>query len=180
MSATAIDEWLPQFDVSASYSIPVQASAEQTYAALRQARFSDLAIVRRLMRLRGYRLEGSASGALGREGGSFLELAAIPPREVVLGIAGRFWRPGGGIVRNLSPAEFLDFHQEGYVKAAWSFLLLPAGAHTQLSTETRVQAFGRAASVKFRLYWLAVGPFSGIIRKAMLGEVKRIAEQMAA
>jgi hypothetical protein len=33
--------------------------------------------------------------------------------------------------------------------------------------------------LKFRAYWLLVGPFSGLIRKAMLHQVKRIAEQPA-
>jgi hypothetical protein len=40
-----------------------------------------------------------------------------------------------------------------------------------------VQTFGRAATVKFRLYWVIVSPFSGFMRTAMLREVKRIAEQ---
>jgi hypothetical protein len=33
--------------------------------------------------------------------------------------------------------------------------------------------------LKFRAYWLFVGPFSGVIRNAMLREAKRIAEQPA-
>lgn len=51
---------------------------------------------------------------------------------------------------------------------------------TQLTTETRIQTFGRSATLKFRAYWLLIGPFSGLIRKAMLSEVKRIAERHAA
>jgi len=175
----AIDEWLPQYQVSASYSVLVHASNEKTYAALKHARFSDLPIVRGLMRLRGYRLD--RGGIREPEGGrsSFLELAAVPQCEVVLGIAGRFWRPDGGIVRGLTPAEFADFHREGYAKGIWSFSLAPADGGTQLKTETRVQTFGCSATFKFRAYWLFVGPFSGLIRKAMLHEVKQIAEQPA-
>jgi len=178
----AIDEWLPQYQVRASYSVLVRTSAEKTYAALKRANFSDLAIVRNLMRLRGYRIgrakiKESNSPQDGR--GAFLELAAIPPREVVLGITGRFWRPDGGIVRGLSPTEFADFHREGYAKAVWNFSLFPTDGGTQLGTETRVQTFGRSATLKFRAYWLCVGPFSGLIRKAMLREAKRIAEQPA-
>jgi hypothetical protein len=65
----------------------------------------------------------------------------------------------------------------GYAKAVWNFFISPADGSSRLSTETRVQTFGRAATVKFRLYWLVVEPFSGLIRKAMLREVKRIAER---
>ncbi len=182
MSGTAIDKWLPQYQVSASYSVLVHASREKTYAALQQASFSDLAIVRRLMWLRGYRVgRDEIPGTRAREGmrGSFIELAAVPQQEVVLGIAGRFWRPDGGVVRGLTPAEFAGFHREGCARAVWNFSLATSNGDTQLSTETRVQTFGRSATMKFRAYWFVVGPLSGIIRSAMLGEVKRLAEQAA-
>jgi len=185
MSAAQIDEWLPHFQVRARYSIVVRAPVSKTYAALASAKFSNLTTVRSLMRLRGYRLEGGqiATPGLAESSsryGSFLQLAAIPEQEVLVGIAGRFWRPDGGIVHGLSPATFRDFQQDGYAKAVWNFLIAPANGSTCLSTETRVQTFGRSATFKFRLYWAAVGPFSGLMRKAMLREVKRIAEQTAA
>jgi hypothetical protein len=178
----AIDGWLPHYQVSAGYSVLVHASDEKTYAALKRANFSDLRMVRSLMRLRGYRIDrGIIAESEAQDGGrgSFLELAAVPLREVVLGIAGRFWRLDGGIVRGLTPGEFADFRRQGYAKAVWNFALAPAVGGTQLSTETRVQTFGRSPTLKFLAYWLVVGPFSGLIRKAMLREVKRMAEQPA-
>jgi hypothetical protein len=176
---TAIDQWLPRYQVSSCYSAFVHASDEKTYSALKRANFSDLAIVRGLMRLRGYRIGGAKtpeSIAQPDARGPFLDLAAVPAQELVFGITGRFWRPDGGIVRGLTPAEFGDFHRAGYAKAVWNFSLAPADGGTQLSTETRVQTFGRSATLMFRTYWLLVGPFSGLIRRAMLREVKRIAE----
>jgi hypothetical protein len=47
-----------------------------------------------------------------------------------------------------------------------------------LSTETRIKCFGRAALWKFRSYWSLVGPFSGLIRKAILKQVKTEAESI--
>jgi hypothetical protein len=184
MSGLKIDEWLPECQVSARYSLLVGASVEQTYAALTKANFSDLAIVRGLMRLRGYRLRHERATASNsqrgtREYGSFLLLATVAEQEVLLGIAGRFWRPDGGIVAGLTPEEFRGFHRDGYAKAVWNFSLAAGQGGTQLSTETRVQTLGRAATMKFRLYWLVVGPFSGLMRKAMLREIKRIAERLA-
>jgi hypothetical protein len=44
------------------------------------------------------------------------------------------------------------------------------------STETRIKCFGRAALWKFRVYWSLIGPFSGLIRKAILEQVKTEAE----
>jgi len=179
----AIDEWLPQYQVSSCHSVLVHASVEKTYAALKNAEFSNLSIVRGLMRLRGYRIgRGRNPQSDTKPGGygSFLELATVPQREVLLGIAGRFWRPDGGIVRGLTSAEFADFHREGYAKAVWNFSLAPSDGGTKLRTETRVQTFGRSATVKFRMYWIFVGPFSGMIRNAMLNQVKRLAEQPVA
>jgi hypothetical protein len=177
----AIDHWLPCYQASASYSIFVRASPDQTYAALAQASLSDLPLVRRLMRLRGYRRARPTVPASNpqppvRGHRLFLELAVLPPREVVLGIAGRFWRPDGGIVRDLTPADFLNFRRDGFAKAVWGFSLVAAADGTELTTETRVQTFGPPATWKFRLYWLLVGPFSGLMRRAMLREIKRIAE----
>jgi len=182
-----IDEWLPEYQVSSRYSIIVRASREQTQAALAKSDFSRLPIVRGLMRLRGYRLgsekrkerDGGAPGPTEASGqyGSFLTLATVPQEEALLGIAGRFWRPDGGIVRGLTPEEFRSFRRDGFARAVWNFSLSSAQGGTLLSTETRVQTFGRAATIKFRLYWLAVGSFSGVIRKSMLREVRRIAEQ---
>jgi hypothetical protein len=179
----AIEEWLPRYGFSASYSILVHASNEKTYVALRGAKFSALLLVRVLMRMRGYDVSRATipeSNAWPNERSPFLELAAIPPHEVVLGITGRFWTPDGGIVRGLTPAQFVDFHREGYAKAVWNFSLAPTYGGTQLRTESRVQTFGRSATLKFRAYWLLVGPFSGLIRRAMLREVRRLAEQTAA
>ncbi len=183
MRRREIDQWLPQYQVGASYSILVHASDEKTYAALEQARFSDLPIVRVLMGIRGYgRSPGKTTEPDAPENvrGPFLELAVVPKHEVVLGVAGRFWRPDGGIVRDFSPDQFADFRRQGYARAVWSFSLNPLNDGTEITTETRIQTFGRSATLKFRAYWLLIGPFSGLIRKAMLREVKRIAERHAA
>jgi site-specific recombinase XerD len=49
---------------------------------------------------------------------------------------------------------------------------------TVLSTETRIKCVGRAALWKFRFYWSLVGPFSGLMRKAILKQVKTEAESI--
>lgn len=180
-----IDEWMPEYQISASYSIRVASPPEKTYASLSAARFSDLPVLRALMRLRGYRLDNDSPPTPAAKqssgiGGAFLELVAEPPQEIVFGIVGRFWRPNGGLVTGLSPAQFTEFRREGYARAVWNFSIVREGTGSHLTTETRVQTFGRATALLFRLYWLIVGPFSGLIRKAMLREIKRIAEHTAA
>lgn len=56
---------------------------------------------------------------------------------------------------------------------------LHAGIREGLSTETRIKCFGSAALWKFRPYWSLVRPFSGLIRKAILKQVKTAAESKA-
>jgi hypothetical protein len=45
-----------------------------------------------------------------------------------------------------------------------------------LTTETRVWAADPSSRRRFRLYWLAIRPFSGLIRRLWLREIKRTAE----
>ena len=45
-----------------------------------------------------------------------------------------------------------------------------------LSTETRVWAAHLSARRRFRFYWLAIRPFSGLIRRVWLRAIKRRAE----
>lgn len=46
----------------------------------------------------------------------------------------------------------------------------------RLATETRVHALSAPARRRFRLYWLAVGPFSALIRRRWLAAARRAAE----
>ena len=48
------------------------------------------------------------------------------PDELVLGAVGRFWQPSGG-PRRIEAAEFRDFDEPGFAKAAFNFEIEPAG-----------------------------------------------------
>ena len=105
-------------------------------------------------------------------------LAEKPGTEIVLGISGRFWRPTG----NLSPFRREDFDQPvppGMARGVWNFSVREiSGDKTLLSTETRVTCGDVASRRKFRLYWLLVRPFSGLIRRLMLRAVRKASEQL--
>lgn len=149
------------------------------YAALTAGSFSQIPVVRFLMRLRGFPSERTnmAMGESLRQGG-FIELCDSPPDEIAYGIVGQFWRPSGGRKNITSPGQFVAFAQPGYAKAAWSFLLTASSPQlTQLRTETRIRTYGRSAHWKFRIYWLVVAPFSGLLRRGILRDVKRMAER---
>ena len=180
-TASLIDKFLPNHDFNASYDVPINAPPSVVYQQLLVADFNDAWIVRLLMTLRtGRRVPRKRAPADLRQrlrGSGFVILEEIPNHEIVIGVAGRFWRPDGGRCLGLAAADFVGFSQPGYAKAVWNFALLADSAGgTFFSTETRIQCLGRAALWKFRAYWSVVGPFSGLIRKAILNQVKNAAE----
>lgn len=178
-----IEEFLPQYDFRAAYEIRIHAPRSLVYECLLHVDFNELWVLRFLMTLRtGKRMprHGPSGGLRQRFPGSgFVILGEVPDDEIVIGVAGRFWRPDGGRCTELTGAGFLDFSRAGYAKVAWNFKLRaesPKTETTVLSTETRIQCFGPRALWKFRIYWRLVGPFSGLIRKAILKQVKAKAE----
>lgn len=134
-------------------------------------------------------LRGYGKRALGVSAGTFPEklvrfgftkLEEVPEREVVFGVAGRFWRWDGDLRRLADRDAFLAFSEDGCVKGAWNLRVEAAGdGTTALSTETRIQCFGDSARRKFRLYWTLVGPFSGLIRRSLLHGVRRRAKGLS-
>jgi hypothetical protein len=108
----------------------------------------------------------------------FAQLEEVPNEELVLGLTGRFWTPTGGLV----PTRTETFHAgpaPGQAQAVWNFRLEANGAtSTTLITETRVRVAADARA-RFLLYWSVVRPFSGLLRRLMLRDVRRTAAKFA-
>ncbi len=178
-----IDASLPNYDFRADYQIRINSLRSRVYECLLHVDLSELWLMRLLMTLRTGKKWPShpAAGDLRQrlQGTGFVMLNEIPNDEIVIGVAGRFWRPDGGRCMDLVKADFIDFARTGYAKAAWNFKLRAASSESEstiLSTETRIQCLGAAAWWKFRIYWSLIAPFSGLIRKAILKQVKTTAE----
>lgn len=108
----------------------------------------------------------------------FVRLVENPPHEIIIGVVGRFWTPTGDL-RDVEPGAFAGFDESGYAKAVWNFRIAPASADcVRVSTETRIRCLDRGSRRKFRLYWMVIGPFSGLIRKEMLREIRGRAESL--
>ncbi|MGH9367501.1 MAG: hypothetical protein ACRD3M_07490 [Thermoanaerobaculia bacterium] len=176
---------LPRFDAVKRHALEIEAPAARVWEALLRHDFAASRVARLLMAVRGYglrRASGPGSGTFAErlERFGFVVLERVEGRELVLGIAGRFWRPDGGL-RRLTREQFLAFAEEGSAKAAWNVEVLPRGAdRTELSTETRVACFGAAARRKFRAYWALIEPFSGLTRRAMLRGIRRQVAKLVA
>lgn len=104
----------------------------------------------------------------------FVQLDEVPNVELVLGLTGRFWTPTGGLIRT-ERDSFRAGPKPGYAQAAWNFRLTALdSSRTELSTETRVRVADDARR-PFLMYWSVVRPFSGLLRRVMLRDVRRVA-----
>jgi hypothetical protein len=184
-----IDTYCATSDASESHRIEINRNADSVYHHLWSADLAGSIIVQTLMGLRalpGFLLHPTSilEGHYRRRkitlqgliDAGFGKLAEIPGEEIVLGIAGRFWRPTG----NVSPFDLAQFNgavPAGMARAVWNFQVQPAGANRAvLTTETRIVCGDAASRGKFRAYWIVVRPFSGMIRQLMLRAVKRACE----
>ena len=177
---------MPACDASEFHETTVRAPIENVYDALRTADLGRSPIVRLLLRLRALPAMFTIGGhkrnlhlnldALVK--GGFVVLGENPPDEIALGLIGRFWRLSGTTC-SIKPGEFKAFDEPGYAKAVWNFSLVQEGANlTKLYTETRVRCSDDESRRHFRLYWVIVAPFSGLIRREVLRAIRHEAESV--
>ena len=178
----AIDRHLEVYDVRSYHSTEVDASATATYRAARDLDLGRSAAVVALLAVRGlpHFLTGKVRPSRSLTLETFLQAGFVmleenAPRELVMGGVGKFWRPDSGFVR-LRADDFPSFDDPGYAKAVVSLSVEERGRGSLLATETRVACTDATALRKFSLYWRVIGPFSGLIRRIMLDQLKRTAE----
>ncbi len=182
---TLLDDLLPRFDESELHDIWLDAEPAEVEQALTAVTGREVRLLSPLMALRTL-----PAWLLGRPRKSddrqqplleamvragFVRLAEEPGREIVLGVAGRFWRlTGNAPVAAIGDREaFLGFNEPGYARAAMSFLIRREGRGSRLVTETRIAATDEKARRSFRRYWRVIRPGSAAIRRSWLAAVRR-------
>lgn len=168
-----IDQFLPEPDFEEKHDIQIRASATNVFAAINDVDFSESFIVRWLLRLRGMSGEGVTMRNLQKY--KFDRLAEIANKELLIGLAGRFWTPWGDL-QKIDASNFREFNKKGYAKAVWNFSLDGSANETRLTTETRIKCLDDASRRSFGFYWTFIQPFSGMIRMEMLKMIKHRAE----
>ncbi|MFJ9796393.1 hypothetical protein [Streptomyces sp. NPDC101145] len=179
---TLADRFVPRPDFASRHETVIDAPADAVWAAFRAMELErgvrGIGVARVLMAVRAVLGRAVNRGRVYRdEPSAFTPLAEEPGREVVHGIVGRWWRLGGAPNRtDVATAEqFLAFTEPGYAKGTFGLRLTgsPDGRRTRVVTETRVLCTDEAARRAMRRYWGVIRPFSGLIRKAMLRELRR-------
>jgi hypothetical protein len=181
-----LDQFMPEYEVAERHQIRVAAPAATTLAAAVDTDLQQSPIVRGIFRAREFVLgaepdvETRPKGLLAQTTSlGWRVLAEKPGREIVVGAVTQPWQPNV-VFRGLAPEDFRAFREPGYVKIAWTLRADPVGESESIfRTETRVTTTDQAARTKFRWYWARFSPGIVLIRRVMLGLLKRDAERRA-
>jgi hypothetical protein len=179
-----LDQFMPEYEVVERHSTFVRAPAEVTLAAACEMDFGDSRLAgmifkgRELLLRAGPPEEVLPSGLLAKTKAlGWGLLAEVPAREIVMGAVTQPWE-ANVVFRALPPDRFASFDDPAYVKIAWTLRADPVTASTSVfRTETRVLACGPLARTRFRKYWALLSPGIILIRRAMLGSLRRDAER---
>lgn len=168
-----IDDFIPEYDFHERHETVVPAPKDAVRRSVDEWRPGHSLPWRLLLRLRGL---GSPQGTLREwaEANGFVRLGETE-YEVVYGGVGRFWGLDERRMLALpNPVEALSqFRDPRYAVAVMNLRLDSIDPHrTRVHTETRVRALSSGARRRFRLYWLLIRPFSGLLRRAMLNGIK--------
>jgi hypothetical protein len=181
-----LDRFIPAYEVAERHQIRIAAPAAVTLAAARETDLQGSGLVRTIIKAREVIL-GATADDRPRPRGLLAEvqslgwgvLAEVPGREVVVGAVTKPWE-ANVIFHALSPDQFAEFSEPGYVKIVWTLRAEPISATESLfRTETRAIATDASARAKFRRYWSFLSPGIIVIRWAVLGPVKSEAERRA-
>jgi hypothetical protein len=164
-----IDDWLPEFDVGERHDVAVPLEPERALElALGSPAASDR-VVRTLVTARGMiARDATIEGFFAAHRFVVLDRS---PTEWVAGAVGAVWRPRGGLVRLDDAEAWRASSVPGTIKGAVDFRAEAIPGGSRLTTETRVKAMDEQARRAFRRYWLAIGPFSALIRRRWLAAV---------
>lgn len=189
-----IDDYLPEYDVTAVRHTVVEADPETTYRAAMTANLLDLGPIVRTLgwlriaptavieRTRGRRSEPLPDRLTFRDIGDsdeWVRLAEEPGEEFVFGAVGKFWQPAIEW-RAVDPEEFADFDEPGYGKIAAALSVRPYGdGRTLLSYEARTTTTDADSRRRFRRYWRLIGPFAGYLMGKALERMAADAEGRA-
>jgi hypothetical protein len=164
------------FDFQEVHARDVRAPAESVRAAIDAWRPASSPLWRALLITRGL---GTPAGTLREWAASMgFVLLAESERAMVFGQAGTFWslRERGALVSPKSAEEFRALADPRIAAAAMSIGVVSRPEGARIVTITRVRALGPAARRRFRVYWMLIRPFSGLLRRSMLRGIATVAE----
>jgi hypothetical protein len=188
-----LDQFLPRYDFAVAHAQVFRVPPAECLQAAGEVDLFRAPLVRALLDLRG--LPQRLSDTLGRRRGStapasrstfrlkdmvalgWTLLGETPGSEMVLGQVSRPWKATAtSSDAPITPERFADFDSPGFARIATSLRVDPYGSRSCILTmETRVALTDEASRLRFRRYWLLVGPFSDLIRRTT---IRRLAHDL--
>ena len=181
-----LDQFMPDYEVAERHHVRVLAPPDITLAAAADTDLQQSLIVRSIFKAREWVL-GADRDTVTRPRGLLDEMQSLgwrvlaenSGREIVVGAVTRPWM-ANVVFRGLGPDEFRAFHEPDYVKIIWTLRADSIDSTTSIfRTETRVATTDLTARRKFRWYWARFSPGIVLIRRVMLGILKKDAERRA-
>jgi hypothetical protein len=166
-----IDKYLSAYDFNEFHAIKVNAPANDIYNKILSCDVSRSFLTRLLFSLRGIPKRLYTIEDLSKMG--FIKLDEQPGKEIVYGIVTT--SPTFNCCQsNLSPESFIQNTNASIIKAVINFHIEEEnGLASIMSTETRIWCGSTEMRSKFRLYWFFVKPFSQLVRRSILNEIKK-------
>ncbi|MCB0284095.1 MAG: hypothetical protein H6627_12525 [Calditrichae bacterium] len=177
-----LDKYLFKYEKKEYHKIEINAGVDEIYRSVVNINLKESFIIKFLFKLRGlnrlfsWKKSSTDIGLSGFTQNGFILLAEKTNRYIILGLAGKFWTPAGAL-KKMPVSDFVNFNENGFAKAVWSFEISEKNGVNILETETRIHCPDRISRLKFSIYWTLIRPFSGLIRKEMLRIVKKSAEK---
>lgn len=166
-----IDKYLAAYDFNEFHFVRLDSQTDGIYQKMLHCDFSKSYLIKLFFRLRGIPKQLQNIDHLTRMG--FVRLEEKPEKEILFGMITD--SPAfNSCHSNLTPEVFLNQSDRPIIKAVINFRVenRENSGHI-ISTETRVWCGSEQLKSKFRVYWFFVKPFSQLIRKSMLRQMKR-------
>lgn len=163
---------LPDYDAVEYHEITVNKPVELVFDALNSVDFGASKIIFGLFKLRGIPSSHLTIQGL-VEQGNFSFLGEDAPHELVLGLM-----VNKAPIPIESAEAFAANSVDARMRIGFNYQCRKIDESTTLlSSETRVVLNSTLSKLFFRCYWLAIKPFSGLIRRIMLRLIKEKAEE---
>jgi hypothetical protein len=178
-----LDQFLPDYEVAERHHVRVRASAAATLSAASQLDLRGSSLVRAIFDARA-RILGAQTTTRQTQGLlaevqalGWRILAEVPGREIVVGAITQPWK-ADVVFRCPAPEAFRADRRPDHVKIVWTLRADPIGPSASIfRSETRVATTDARARRRFRRYWAVFSAGIILIRRVMVGEVKRAAER---
>lgn len=185
-----IDQFMPDYHFSVVFSRVFRAPPERSFETCVESDLFEIPIFRVLMSARRIpqllvdtvRHTPSEEPTLRlRDMPSigWIKLGERPGSELTFGVVNKAWKGRPTTPDEpVTPATFLDFDQPGFAKVIESTRVDTYGEWASIVTaESRVFCTDEDSRRRFRLYWLALSPFSNLLRSVVLPALTRKAER---